>query len=100
MVRRKCLDCPAFIGQGSRCAACSARYRSAYSRHQWAAAVKARDGYRCVICGSGDRVQADHIVGLAQGGTDTLGNGRTLCHRHHVEKHGGVAARNRSDIPG
>ena len=88
MVRRKCLDCPAFIGSGSRCAGCAARYRSSYSRHGWAAAVKARDGYRCVICGGADRVQADHIVGLARGGRDTPENGQTLCHKHHREKHG------------
>lgn len=92
MANWKCLGCPAIIPttQGSRCAACKERYRSSYSRHQWADAVKARDGYRCTVPGCQtptDRVQADHIVGLAHGGNDAISNGRTYCHAHHVAKH-------------
>jgi len=78
------LGCPAIIGRGSRCGRCAAAYRVPTS---WADAVKRRDGYRCVVCGSGDRVQADHIVPRARGGAHTVENGRTLCHRHHLEAH-------------
>lgn len=100
MVRRKCLDCPALISQGSRCRACQERYRGSYDRNEWPAAVKARDGYACVICGSRDRVVADHVVPLGRGGSHSVDNGQTLCHRHHAAKHGGAAARNRNEIPG
>ncbi len=83
---RRCLGCPTLIARGSRCPDCARRYRSSYSRHGWARAVKARDDYRCTVPGCptpDDRVQADHIVPLSRGGADTLENGRTLCHTHH-----------------
>lgn len=85
MVRRKCLDCPRLIASGSRCAACAAAYKVPKA---WSVAVKRRDGYRCVICGSADRVQADHIVARSRGGSHEVSNGQTLCNRHHAEKHG------------
>ena len=90
---RRCLDCPALISSGSRCNACQARYRSSYSRHQWAQEVKARAGQRCEQCGSYDRVQADHVIPLAQGGHDTLANGRALCFSCHQGAHGRQAAK-------
>lgn len=49
-------------------------------------AIKARDGYCCVQCGSMDRIQVDHIVALALGGTNDLENGQTLCLACHVTK--------------
>lgn len=30
-----------------------------------------------------------HIIGLGAGGSDTLENVRTLCHRDHMDEHGG-----------
>lgn len=88
MVMRRCLDCPALIRSGSRCAYCQARYRSAYARHDWADAVKARAGGRCERCGSADRVAAHHRLPLAEGGTDQLSNGVALCHTCHARAHG------------
>ena len=45
--------------------------------------VLTRDGMRCVCCGasasSGAMLEVDHIVPVARGGTDALGNLRTLC---------------------
>jgi 5-methylcytosine-specific restriction endonuclease McrA len=88
MVRRKCLDCPRLIARGSRCADCQSRYRGSFDRTTWPRLVKERDGYACVLCGSRDRVVADHIVPLGRGGSHDVANGQTLCHRHHAEKHG------------
>lgn len=51
-----------------------------------------RDGYRCVLCGSGYATQADHIVSRGMAGSkrnDRLDNLRTLCCDCHVERHGG-----------
>lgn len=44
-----------------------------------------RDG-GCVVCGSGDRLEVDHIVPVSAGGGHGLGNLQTLCHRHHQQK--------------
>lgn len=84
---RRCLDCPKLIDRGSRCRDCAAAYRVPT---QWAREVKARDNARCVVSGCAtpyDRVQADHVTPRAAGGQHTLANGRTLCHRHHQERH-------------
>ncbi|WOC12583.1 HNH endonuclease [Gordonia sp. MP11Mi] len=51
--------------------------------------VIARDGNRCVDCGvHGDdvRLECDHIVPVAEGGTDTLENARMLCTTCHAVK--------------
>lgn len=86
---RRCLGCNVLIQHGSRCALCRGAYRSSYSRHDWAQGVKDRDGWRCVVCGSCERLQADHLLPLALGGRDTPENGITLCHDCHVAKHRG-----------
>jgi len=43
-----------------------------------------RDGYRCVRCGSGLRLECDHKVALSEGGEDVLDNLRTLCRDCHI----------------
>lgn len=43
------------------------------------AAVMARDGYRCVICGSTENLSLDHIVRYRDDGPDTIDNLRVLC---------------------
>ena len=49
-----------------------------------------RDGYRCVICGKGQRdgveIQADHIIPKDLGGKATIENGQTLCATHNFRK--------------
>jgi 5-methylcytosine-specific restriction enzyme A len=54
----------------------------------WATAVKKRDCWRCVKCGdSTSRLYADHIIEIDDGGSATdVGNGQTLCAKHHGEK--------------
>ena len=50
--------------------------------------VLARDGRRCVRCGSRVGLQCHHVVPLAAGGLDTPSNCRTLCEICHSRLHG------------
>lgn len=43
-----------------------------------------RDGWQCTRCGSRQRLEVDHVVPLADGGTDDKDNLRTLCRACHV----------------
>ena len=45
----------------------------------WAMAVKQRDHYCCVACGSKHHPCAHHITPRSEGGHNTLNNGKTLC---------------------
>jgi hypothetical protein len=49
-----------------------------------------RDGYRCVMCGTGERdgvqIHADHIKPKDLGGKTTIENGQTLCATHNLHK--------------
>lgn len=38
-----------------------------------------RDGFRCLHCGTQDKLTADHIVAESKGGPTTLENLQTLC---------------------
>jgi 5-methylcytosine-specific restriction endonuclease McrA len=42
-------------------------------------AVYARDGYRCVKCGSGDDLTLDHIRPVSWGGSNRAENLQTMC---------------------
>lgn len=78
----------------------TAHRRSHDTRSQWSAnrnqaaharfakAVKARDGYRCVECGSAEDIRACHIVPIASGGGYDVSNGRTLCKAHDMATDG------------
>lgn len=59
------------------------------SRTQWAKAIKSRDGYCCVDCGSGQTIDAHHIIPVYQGGRNVLSNGKTLCRICHSKTHNG-----------
>lgn len=41
--------------------------------------IYARDGFRCLVCGSGERLTLDHIVPRTHGGTNHATNLQTLC---------------------
>lgn len=41
--------------------------------------VYARDGHRCVVCGTADRLSLDHIIPWSASGSDKPDNLRTLC---------------------
>lgn len=41
--------------------------------------VYSRDGYRCVTCGSTDKLSCDHIIPWSHGGSDDPSNLQTMC---------------------
>jgi hypothetical protein len=45
-----------------------------------------RDGFRCILCGSKEFLEIDHIIPRISGGTNELTNLRTLCHDCNVGK--------------
>lgn len=55
----------------------------------WRAAVLERDGWKCVLCGSRDKVQAHHIVPASSDPSQkyNVDNGRALCKMHHERAH-------------
>ena len=61
----------------------------------WRRLVLQRDGYRCVICGSKERLEADHVKPYSRVPElrFDVGNGRTLCHECHkkTDTYGGRA---------
>ena len=63
----------------------------------WRRTVFRRDGYACVKCGSRHRLEVDHIVPLAKGGTGFLENLQTLCRDCHMEK---TASERPNPVPG
>ncbi|MEV6419048.1 HNH endonuclease signature motif containing protein [Streptomyces sp. NPDC051662] len=46
----------------------------------------ARDSFACLVCGACERLEVDHILPIAKGGTWALDNAQTLCRRCHEEK--------------
>jgi len=53
--------------------------------------VLKRDGYRCVRCGASKddtdvRLEIDHILPVAKGGTNDIDNLQTLCHDCNINK--------------
>lgn len=50
----------------------------------WALAVKERDGWKCVICGNTERLNAHHIIVRENHETKLdINNGLSLCPKHH-----------------
>lgn len=50
------------------------------------AEVWARDGLRCVDCGSTEDITIDHIIAVANGGTNDIDNLQTLCRSCNSKK--------------
>jgi hypothetical protein len=50
-----------------------------------------RDNGRCVKCGSNERLEFDHIIPIAMGGSNTARNIQLLCETHNREKGGHLA---------
>lgn len=51
---------------------------------EWATNVKNRDGWKCVICGSPERLNAHHIIARENHETKfNISNGISLCPKHH-----------------
>jgi len=49
-------------------------------------AIKLRDGYRCVLCGSNLTLEVDHRRALMNGGSNQMANLATLCDKCHLHK--------------
>lgn len=51
--------------------------------------IKSR-GFRCDWCGGSERLEVDHILARAEGGSDHADNLRVLCHVCHRKRHNGL----------
>lgn len=99
---QRCLDCGDLTKAASRCRTCNrvkrqprdlrniaARGGSGWIWQRTKREVLERDGQRCVACGAtGVRFEVDHIVPLANGGSNELQNLRTLCVPCHRKRQG------------
>jgi 5-methylcytosine-specific restriction protein A len=74
-----CLTCGQLTDRGSYCAA-HARGGSTRRWRRVRARVLARDRYRCQLCGA-PATEVDHVVRVADGGSDHPGNLRAICGR-------------------
>lgn len=63
-------------------------YRKGYREVSGAVkqAVKRRDKFKCVKCGSRNDLEVDHIVSDAKGGSNAMSNLQTLCKLCHSMK--------------
>ena len=91
MALRPCLRCGT-LTPGSYCPAHTPAQGSkawqAGSTRAWRRTreqVLNRDGRRCTLCGSTDRLEVHHLVPRSLGGQDAAYNLVTLCHRHHAD---------------
>lgn len=101
---RPCVRCGTVIPAGSRCAACD-RDRKRITPGRGSGATQrafrrdalAKTGGKCYLCGSDVDVDAHHVIGLEEGGSnDGTSNGLPLCKRCHAaaeaRNRGGAAA--------
>jgi 5-methylcytosine-specific restriction endonuclease McrA len=54
-------------------------FRSSDARRMFRENIKARDGHKCVYCGSSENLTVDHVRPKSKGGTDTADNLVTAC---------------------
>lgn len=88
---RPCLTCRVLVSAGSYCAAhepsrVSPDRGSGGAAARFRKVVLATTGGRCAIPGCetpDDRVEAHHVRGLKEGGSDHPTNGQPLCFGHH-----------------
>lgn len=61
--------------------------RSSREEREWRENVLDRDKRQCVICGSPDQLEVDHIKprSMYPELKFNMDNGQTLCHKHHTE---------------
>lgn len=49
-----------------------------------------RDEGMCVICGSDEKLEFDHIIPVSKGGSNTAHNVQLLCAKHNHDKRDGI----------
>ncbi len=54
-------------------------FRSSDAKRMFREGIKARDGHKCVYCGSSENLTVDHVRPKSKGGTDTADNLVTAC---------------------
>jgi 5-methylcytosine-specific restriction endonuclease McrA len=54
-------------------------FRSSDAKRMFRENIKARDGHKCVYCGSSENLTVDHVRPKSRGGTDTADNLVTAC---------------------
>ena len=54
-------------------------FRSGDAKRLWRAEIKARDGHRCVYCGSTEDLTIDHVRPQCRGGQTNSSNCVTAC---------------------
>lgn len=60
----------------------------ALRRDNYQCTISDAHGHRCTTdAGDASKLEVDHIVPLAHGGSDTLANVRVLCRDHHTARH-------------
>ncbi len=77
---RPCLGCGRLIESGSRCDRCQLRRPRGKHWQATREVVFARHGRVCVHCGD-PASDVDHLIPIADGGTDELANLRPACVR-------------------
>lgn len=60
--------------------------QAGYMPDGWFEAMVRVYGYQCAQCGSTENIQVDHVVALANGGLDEIGNLQFLCGKHNASK--------------
>ena len=50
-----------------------------------------RDNGRCVVCGSQEKIEFDHIIPVSMGGSNTARNIQLLCEKHNRSKGANLA---------
>ncbi len=45
-----------------------------------------RDSFKCINCGSPDKLTVDHIISVYRGGSDDFSNLQTLCNKCNARK--------------
>jgi len=67
------MDSPRSLMQDLLC------FRSGDAKRMFKEGIKARDGYRCVYCGSTDNLTIDHVRPKCKGGQHIASNCVTAC---------------------
>jgi len=62
------------------------RYNCEPIRKEQRQRIFSKDNFRCVLCGSEDRLTIDHVIPITKGGSSLDSNLRTLCHQCNMMK--------------